>query len=128
MVTVGLPAHFGALDTYRSQTMHRQALSVLVVAAAISPVALCKVATSSTPTPATAAADAGEKLPASALPLKFIKHEHVALVGNSLAERMNLFGNFESLLHSRFPQLELVLRNFARPCDAVDARQRPSNY
>ena len=41
---------------------------------------------------------------------------------------MNLFGNFETLLHSRFPQLELVVRNFARPCDAVDNRQRPSNY
>ena len=49
-------------------------------------------------------------------------------MGNSLAERMNLFGNFEALLHTRFPQLELVVRNFARPCDAVDNRQRPSNY
>ena len=70
----------------------------------------------------------GTKLPPSALPLRFVKHEHIALVGNSLAERMNLFGNFEALVHSRFPQLELVIRNFARPCDAVDARQHPSNY
>ena len=52
----------------------------------------------------------------------------IALVGGSLAERMNLFGNFESLLHSRFPKLELVVRNFARPCDAVDNRQRPNSY
>ena len=58
----------------------------------------------------------------------FVLHEHIAFVGNSLAERMNLFGNFETLLHTRFPQLELVVRNFARPCDAVDDRQRPSNY
>jgi len=41
---------------------------------------------------------------------------------------MNLFGNFEALLHSRFPKLELVIRNFARPCDAVDNRQRPNSY
>jgi len=55
-------------------------------------------------------------------------HERIALVGNSLAERMNLYGHFESLLHSRFPNHELVVRNFARPCDAVDIRQRSSNY
>jgi putative heme-binding domain-containing protein len=64
----------------------------------------------------------------SVLPLRFAAHERVALVGNSLAERMNLFGNFEALLHTRFPQLELVVRNFARPCDAVDDRQRPNSY
>ncbi len=69
-----------------------------------------------------------DALPPSELPLQFVAHERVALVGNSLAERMNLFGNFESLLHTRFPRLELVVRNFARPCDAVDVRQRPSNY
>jgi putative membrane-bound dehydrogenase-like protein len=55
-------------------------------------------------------------------------HERIALVGNSLAERMNLFGHFESLLHSRFPKHELVVRNFARPADEVGLRQRPSSY
>jgi putative heme-binding domain-containing protein len=60
--------------------------------------------------------------------LEFVKHEHIALVGSSLAERMNLFGHFETLLHTRFPQLELVVRNFARPCDAVDTLQRPNDY
>src|SRR6185503_1947592 len=69
-----------------------------------------------------------QPLPPSALPLHLVPNERIALVGNSLAERMNLFGNFEALLHSRFPKLELVVRNFARPCDAVDIRQRPSNY
>ncbi|HEX4413361.1 MAG TPA: cytochrome C, partial [Lacipirellulaceae bacterium] len=78
--------------------------------------------------PKTAAAAPTAKLPASALPLKFIEHEHIALVGNSLAERMNLYGNFETLLHTRLPKLELVVRNFARPCDAVDDRQRPNDY
>ena len=37
----------------------------------------------------------------------------------SLAERMNLFGYFETLLHSRFPQHELAVRNFARSDHAV---------
>ena len=35
-------------------------------------------------------------------PLNLQKHQRIAFVGNSLAERMNLFGNFETLLHSRF--------------------------
>src|SRR6188472_2407746 len=69
-----------------------------------------------------------QPLPPSALPLHLVPHERIALVGNSLAERMNLFGNFEALLHTRFPRHELVVRNFARPCDAVDTRQRSSNY
>src|SRR3954469_14708019 len=69
-----------------------------------------------------------DDLPPSKLPLHFVPHERIALVGGSLAERMNLFGNFESLLHSRFPKMELVVRNFARPCDAVDNRQRPNSY
>ncbi|MBX3412680.1 MAG: c-type cytochrome [Pirellulales bacterium] len=67
-------------------------------------------------------------LPPSVLPLKLTKGERVALVGNSTAERMNLFGHFETLLHSRFPELELVVRNFARPADEVSVRQRPSDY
>ncbi|MFO0789124.1 MAG: GDSL-type esterase/lipase family protein [Pirellulales bacterium] len=78
--------------------------------------------------PQIAVADPTAKLPPSTLPLRFIKHEHIAFVGNSLAERMNLVGNFEALLHTRFPQLELVVRNFGRPCDAVDFRQRSASY
>jgi putative membrane-bound dehydrogenase-like protein len=64
----------------------------------------------------------------SSLPLRLSPRERVALVGNSLAERMNLFGNFEALLHSRFGREELVVRNFARPGDAVDVQQRPTSY
>ncbi|TWU30394.1 PVC-type heme-binding CxxCH protein [Bythopirellula polymerisocia] len=70
----------------------------------------------------------GAKPKTSALPLRFNKRERIALVGNSLAERMSLFGNFEALLYSRFPQQEFVIRNFARPADAVDNLQRPGNY
>ncbi len=64
----------------------------------------------------------------SALPLKFITGERIALVGNSTAERMNLFGNFETLLHLRFPKEQLVFRNFARPADEVSNRQRGNDY
>ncbi len=67
-------------------------------------------------------------LPPSKLPLALIRGERIALVGNSTAERMNLFGHFETLLHLRFPNLVLVVRNFARPADEVAVRQRPADY
>ena len=69
-----------------------------------------------------------EPLPPSELPLKFVKHERIAFVGNSLGERMSLFGNFEAMLHLRHPDLELVIRNFCRPADEVANRQRSSDY
>ena len=64
----------------------------------------------------------------SGLPLEFLDGERVALVGNSTAERMNLFGQFETLLHQRFPQKRLIVRNFARPADEVANRQRAGDY
>src|SRR5262245_15168737 len=67
-------------------------------------------------------------LPPSRLPLEFIKGERIALVGSSTAERMNLFGHFETMLHLRFPDKELVVRNFARPADEVGVRQRSTDY
>ena len=68
------------------------------------------------------------ELATSKIPLEFIKGERIALVGNATAERMNLFGNFETLLQSRFPDKELVFRNFGWPADEVSLRQRPSDY
>src|SRR4051794_12350989 len=109
--------------------MKRYTLVLLTLSiAAILAAELLAAGTAHKSVPKIAAAAAENKIPPSALPLKFVEHEHIALVGNSLAERMNLFGNFEALLHTRFPKLELVVRNFARPCDAVDDRQRPNDY
>lgn len=67
-------------------------------------------------------------LPPSRLPLEFLAGERIALVGNSTAERMNLFGHFETLLHERFPAKKLVVRNFARSADEVGVRQRATDY
>jgi len=62
------------------------------------------------------------------LPLGLIQGERIAFVGNSLAEHFTKFGYFETLLQSRFPKLELVVRNFARPADEVGIRQRSGGY
>src|SRR5690242_18805871 len=47
------------------------------------------------------------------------KGDHVVLIGNTLAERMQYFGNFETLLHSRFPDLELVVRDLGWSADEL---------
>ena len=60
--------------------------------------------------------------------LELKKNQRIAMVGNSLAERMNLFGHFETLLHTRHSDKELIFRNFGWPADEVANQQRPSNY
>jgi putative heme-binding domain-containing protein len=69
-----------------------------------------------------------DPLPPSVLPLECVRGERIALIGNSTAERMNLFGHFETRLMLRFPEKELVVRNFARPADEVANRQRAGDY
>lgn len=67
-------------------------------------------------------------LPPSTFPLALAAGERIALVGNSTAERMNLFGHFEAMLHQKFADKKLVVRNFARPADEVAVRQRSADY
>src|SRR5206468_5502097 len=56
------------------------------------------------------------------------KGDHVVLIGNTLAERMQYFGNFETLLHSRFPELELVVRDLGWSADELMLRPRSQNF
>ena len=65
---------------------------------------------------------------ANSFALELHNGERIALAGNSLAERMNLYGHFEAMLHARFAEKELVVRNFGRPADEVGYRQRPNDY
>ncbi len=52
----------------------------------------------------------------------------LAFVGGSFGDVLCQEGTFEALLHGRFPDSALTFRNFCRPADAVDVRQRPGNY
>jgi putative heme-binding domain-containing protein len=52
----------------------------------------------------------------------------LAAVGNSLGERMNLHGNFESRLQLRLAGRRIQFRNFCWPADEVGERQRPGSY
>ena len=68
------------------------------------------------------------ELPPSSVPLQVVGGEKIAMVGNSLAERMNLFGHLETYLHLLHSDRKLVVRNFARPAEAVNNQQRSADY
>lgn len=109
--------------------------NILLVSICLATSNSCRTAIAQTPSKETAQKflalpprPARPALNPSRLPLEFLQGERVAFVGNSQAERMNLFGHFESLLHSRWPDKQLVIRNFARPADEVAIQQRSSDY
>lgn len=54
--------------------------------------------------------------------------QRIVFVGNSTAERMNLFGNLETRLQMRLKDLQPMIRNFGWPADEVGIQQRPGNY
>jgi putative heme-binding domain-containing protein len=55
-------------------------------------------------------------------------HDHVILIGNTLAERMQYFGNFETFLHSRFPRNELYVRDLGWSADELTIRLRSQGF
>src|SRR5262249_10180650 len=60
--------------------------------------------------------------------LELKRGDKIALIGNTLADRMQHFGNFETLLHSRFPHHELVVRNLGFSGDELTLRLRSANF
>ncbi len=56
------------------------------------------------------------------------KGDHICLVGNALGERMQHQNQWESLLHQRYPKLELTVRNLCFPGDEPMDRIRSQNF
>jgi glucose/arabinose dehydrogenase len=56
------------------------------------------------------------------------KRDRIILIGNTLAERMQYFGHFETLLHSRFPEHELVVHDLGWSADEVVLRPRQQAF
>jgi glucose/arabinose dehydrogenase/lysophospholipase L1-like esterase len=54
--------------------------------------------------------------------------EHICIVGNTLAERLQYDGWLETMLHARFPRHELVVRNLGFSGDEVSTRLRSVNF
>ena len=56
------------------------------------------------------------------------KNDSIVILGNTFAERMHLFGYFETFLHSRFPEHRLRVRYLAWPAEEVGERIRPKGF
>ena len=60
--------------------------------------------------------------------LEIRQGDNISIIGNTLAERMQYFGHFETLLHSRFPQKQLSVRNLGYSADEIAFRPRSLNW
>src|SRR5688500_18946993 len=65
---------------------------------------------------------------AQAPALELRQADTVVLIGNTLAERMQCFNHFETLLMLRFPELQLRVRNLGWSGDALTVQPRPLNF
>src|SRR4029453_10891642 len=60
--------------------------------------------------------------------LEINKGDHICLVGNTLAERMQYFGGLETRLVSRFADDDLVFRNLGFSGDEIAQRLRSRDF
>ena len=60
--------------------------------------------------------------------VEFRPGDRVVLVGNTLAERMQLFNHFETLLMTRHADLNLTIRNLCWSADTPSHQPRPLNF
>ncbi|MDZ4850871.1 MAG: PVC-type heme-binding CxxCH protein [Pirellulaceae bacterium] len=62
------------------------------------------------------------------LPLELKPGQRIALIGNTLLERTQQFGNFEAMLQKHYPSHRLIVRNLSWSADAIDVQPRPENF
>src|SRR5687768_14771051 len=65
---------------------------------------------------------------AQAGPFELRARDHIAIIGNTLAERMQYDGWLETVLHARFPKHALVIRNLGFSGDEIGTRLRSKNF
>lgn len=64
----------------------------------------------------------------AAHPFTLNKGDHICIIGNTLADRMQHHGWLETLLHARFPEHDLVIRNLGYSGDEVKTRLRSMDF
>lgn len=62
------------------------------------------------------------------LPLNLNEKSRIAFIGNTLLERSQYFGYFETMLHQHFPKHQLIVRNLSWSADTPDVQPRPANF
>jgi len=65
---------------------------------------------------------------AAATPFALQLNDHIALVGNALADRMQHHGWLEAMIHATHPQHRIAVRNLAFPGDEVAERARSKDF
>jgi putative heme-binding domain-containing protein len=60
--------------------------------------------------------------------LELQPNDHIAFIGNTLADRMQHDGTFEALIYKTLPKNDLVFRNLAFAADELEIRQRSENF
>jgi glucose/arabinose dehydrogenase/azurin/lysophospholipase L1-like esterase len=66
--------------------------------------------------------------PGAATPFVLHAGDHIAIIGNMLAERLQYEGWLDTMLHARFPRHDLVIRNMGFSGDEVVTRLRSKNF
>jgi putative heme-binding domain-containing protein len=76
--------------------------------------------------PFDAAVKSADEKPAVKLEIK--PGDHICFIGNTLPDRMQHDGWLETMLQSRFPKYELVIRNLGFSADELTVRLRSANF
>src|SRR6478735_11188879 len=66
--------------------------------------------------------------PTAATPFVLNVGDHICLIGNQLAERMQYDGWLDTLIYARFPRHDLVIRNLGFSGDEIATRLRSKNF
>jgi plastocyanin len=64
----------------------------------------------------------------TALPLTLAKGTRIAFIGNTLLDRAQHFGHFETALQQAHPQAALTVRNLTWAADQLGTEPRPANF
>jgi azurin/lysophospholipase L1-like esterase len=67
-------------------------------------------------------------VPRAADPFTLNPGDHICIIGNTLAERMQYDGWLDTFLHARFPKHDLVIRNLGFSGDEITTRLRSKNF
>jgi lysophospholipase L1-like esterase len=97
-------------------------------AASLTGLLLAGAASHASPAPRDAQGPQASATDARVVPLELRQADRVILVGNTLAERQQHFNHFETLLMTRFPELQLVVRNLGWSGDTLTLQPRPLNF
>src|SRR3954469_5054487 len=103
------------------RSLFRAGLALAPVAALVAALAYFGGAA---PAPVAAAAQPAADPP----PFKLEKGDHICIVGNTLADRMQHDGGLETALHARLPDHDLVIRNLGYSGDEVTLRLRSLDF